>query len=84
MIGSEAARAIGTISQLAAQALFWKNSLRFYVISNEATFPTCLYNLNRHFQSLDHEIRGSKLYEFLFEQPKVHVRGANKPFFFEN
>lgn len=41
MIGSEAARAIGTISQLAAQALFWKNSLRFYIISNKATIPTC-------------------------------------------
>lgn len=39
------------------------------------------YNLNGHFQSLDYEIRGSKLYEFLFEQPKVHVRNANKTFF---
>lgn len=33
--------AMGTISQLAAQVLFWKNPLRFYIISNKATFPTC-------------------------------------------
>lgn len=29
--------------------------------------PNMSYHLNGHFQSLDHEIRGSKLYEFSFE-----------------